>query len=146
MLWGSNVTSTNEEGQICSLVLKQLASGTDLMVVHPRKTVLAEKAKLWIQLRPGSDHALALAFLNVIITEEIYDKAFVENGPTVFLNSLLMSDPIPLRECLNRHGSHRKSFEKVQGFTRVPGLRLSSGAIPLNRPFIHGIQCGPWSA
>jgi anaerobic selenocysteine-containing dehydrogenase len=78
VLWGSNVTSTNEEGQICSLLLKQLAQGTEIIVVDPRKTALAEKAKLWIQLRPGSDHALALAFLNVIITEGIYDKAFVE--------------------------------------------------------------------
>jgi anaerobic selenocysteine-containing dehydrogenase len=78
VLWGSNVTSTNEEGQICSLLLRQLDRGTELIVVDPRKTELAEKARLWIQLRPGSDHALALAFLNVIITEGIYDKAFVE--------------------------------------------------------------------
>ena len=78
VLWGSNITSTNEEGQICSLLLRQVSQGADLLVLDPRKTALAEKAKLWIQLRPGSDHALALAFLNVIITEGIYDRAFVE--------------------------------------------------------------------
>ncbi len=79
VLWGSNLTSTNEEGQICSLLLKQLSYGTEFIVIDPRRTPLAERAKLWIQLRPGSDHALALAFLNVIITEGMYDKAFVEN-------------------------------------------------------------------
>jgi anaerobic selenocysteine-containing dehydrogenase len=79
ILWGSNITSTNEEGAICSLLLKQLKNGADLVVVDPRKTVLAQKARYWLQIRPGTDSALALAFLNVIINEGIYDKDFVKN-------------------------------------------------------------------
>lgn len=77
LLWGSNPTSTNEEGQICSLMLDQIKQGTDVIVVDPRKTELAAKAKYWLQIRPGTDHALALAFLNVIITENLYDNEFV---------------------------------------------------------------------
>ncbi len=79
ILWGSNITSTNEEGVICSLLLKHLKNGAELIVVDPRKTVLAQKARYWLQIRPGTDPALALAFLNVIITEGIYDKDFVQN-------------------------------------------------------------------
>ena len=79
MLWGSNITSTNEEGAICSLLLKQLKKGTELIVVDPRKTELAQRAKYWLQIRPGTDNALALAFLNVIINEKIYDGDFVRN-------------------------------------------------------------------
>jgi anaerobic selenocysteine-containing dehydrogenase len=79
MLWGSNLTSTNEEGQVCSLLPKQVRNGAQLIVVDPRRTALAERAKFFLQVRPGSDHALALAFLNVIIEEGIYDKPFVEN-------------------------------------------------------------------
>ncbi|MGW8303869.1 MAG: molybdopterin-containing oxidoreductase family protein, partial [Desulfobacterales bacterium] len=79
VLWGSNITSTNEEGAICSLLLKQLKNGTELIVIDPRKTELAKRAKYWLQIRPGTDHALALAFLNVIINEKIYDTDFVEN-------------------------------------------------------------------
>lgn len=78
MLWGSNITSTNEEGQICSLLLNQVKNGTQIIIVDPRKTSLASKAKYWLQIRPGSDNALALAFLNVIIEEGLYDKGFVE--------------------------------------------------------------------
>ncbi|MCP4691222.1 MAG: molybdopterin-dependent oxidoreductase, partial [Desulfobacterales bacterium] len=77
-LWGSNATSTNEEGEICSLLLKQWSHGVDLMVVDPIKTELAEKARLWLQVKPGADHALALSFLNVIIEENLYDAEFVE--------------------------------------------------------------------
>ena len=79
ILWGSNITSTNEEGAICSLLLKQLKNGAELIVVDPRKTVLAQKARYWLQIRPGTDSALALAFLNVMLNEGIYDKDFVQN-------------------------------------------------------------------
>ncbi len=77
VLWGSNITDTNEEGEICSLLLEQVKSGTQLIVVDPRKTALAEKARHWLQIRPGTDAALALSFLNVVIQEQLYDKEFV---------------------------------------------------------------------
>jgi anaerobic selenocysteine-containing dehydrogenase len=76
--WASNVLSTSEEGQIASLALKQLRNGAGLIVVDPRKTRLADRADLWLQLRPGTAQALALGFLHVIIEESLYDKAFVE--------------------------------------------------------------------
>ncbi|MFC1819985.1 molybdopterin-dependent oxidoreductase, partial [Thermodesulfobacteriota bacterium] len=78
VLWGSNITSTNEEGEICNLLINQIKSGTELIIVDPRKTDLANRAKYWLQLRPGTDDALALSFLNVIIEERLYDKTFVE--------------------------------------------------------------------
>jgi len=79
LLWGSNPTSTNEEGQICSLLLDQVKQGAELIVVDPRRTELAAQAKCWLQIRPGTDSALALAFLNVIITERLFDEVFVKN-------------------------------------------------------------------
>jgi anaerobic selenocysteine-containing dehydrogenase len=77
MLWGSNITSTNEEGGICNLLLDRIKEGTEIIVVDPRKTDLAVRAKYRLQLRPGTDNALALALLNVIIREGLYDKTFV---------------------------------------------------------------------
>ena len=78
LLWASNITSTNEEGEICSLLLEQIKNGTELIVVDPRKIDLVKNAKIWLQVRPGTDHALALGFLNIIIEETLYDKGFVE--------------------------------------------------------------------
>jgi len=77
-LWASNITSTNEEGEINSMLLEQIEDGTELVIIDPRKIDLAKKAKTSIQLRPGTDHALALGFLHVIIKEALYDKEFVE--------------------------------------------------------------------
>ena len=78
LVWGSNPTHTNEEGEICSLLLDQLKRGTQLVVIDPRQTDLARKAQVWLQLRPATDHFLALAFLNVIIEENLFDRTFVE--------------------------------------------------------------------
>lgn len=76
--WASNVLSTSEEGQIASLTLDQLKNGAKLVVVDPRRTALADRADVWLQLRPGTAQALALGFLHVIIEESLYDKEFVE--------------------------------------------------------------------
>ena len=78
ILWGSNITATNEEGEICSLLLEQIKEGTRLMVVDPMKTDLAERADHWLRIRPGTDNALALAFLHVIIEERLFDTEFVK--------------------------------------------------------------------
>jgi anaerobic selenocysteine-containing dehydrogenase len=84
MLWASNVTETNEEGEIGALALDQVKEGTELIVIDSRRTPLARKASCWLQPRPGSDHALALAMLQVIIEEKRYDQSFVEQWTSGF--------------------------------------------------------------
>jgi anaerobic selenocysteine-containing dehydrogenase len=56
-----------------------LNKGAKLIAVDPRMTRIAARADVWLQLRPGTDAALALGMLNVIVKEGLYDKAFVEN-------------------------------------------------------------------
>ncbi|MCJ7594406.1 MAG: molybdopterin-dependent oxidoreductase, partial [Desulfobacterales bacterium] len=114
VLWASNPAYTNEEGQICSLLFDQLKQGTELMVIDPKRTALAERAKLWLQLRPGTDHALALAFLNVIISEGLYDKAFVREWTHGF----------------DELAHHVKAFtpERMSEVTWVPSNLIREGA------------------
>ena len=76
--FGSNILSSNEEGQIGSMALGQLKKGVRMIVVDPRKTELASQADLWLQLKPGTETALALSLLHVVIEESLYDKEFVE--------------------------------------------------------------------
>ncbi|MFC1978960.1 molybdopterin-dependent oxidoreductase, partial [Chloroflexota bacterium] len=49
-----------------------------IIVVDPRETESAKLATLWLQLRPGTDAALLMSMINVIIAEGLYDKDFVE--------------------------------------------------------------------
>jgi anaerobic selenocysteine-containing dehydrogenase len=52
--------------------------GIKIIVVDPRRTETAENADIWLQLRPGTDTALLMSLINVIIEEGLYDKEFVE--------------------------------------------------------------------
>ncbi|HEY5566937.1 MAG TPA: molybdopterin-dependent oxidoreductase [Gammaproteobacteria bacterium] len=78
MYWGHNPIHSGPDGETRFSVREALASHPTVIVVDPRKTVLAKKAKIWLQVRPGTDDALGLAMLNVIIGEKLYDREFVE--------------------------------------------------------------------
>ena len=60
-------------------ILTSVSGGAKLIVVDPRRTSAAERADMWLQLRPGTDCALYLAMINTIIEEDLYDKDFVDN-------------------------------------------------------------------
>jgi len=59
-------------------VVDMMKRGTKLIVIDPVCSWEASRAELWLQIRPGTDGALALGMLNVIINENLYDKDFVE--------------------------------------------------------------------
>ena len=61
-----------------------LPEGAKLIVVNTVKTEAAATADVWLQPRPATDLALALGMLNVIVNEQLYDKAFVNNWTVGF--------------------------------------------------------------
>jgi thiosulfate reductase/polysulfide reductase chain A len=48
-----------------------------LVYLDPRFTVTASKADVWLPIRPGTDLAFYLALINVLVTEQLYDREFV---------------------------------------------------------------------
>jgi anaerobic selenocysteine-containing dehydrogenase len=78
IIWGKDPLKSNPDGFFGHSVVDLMKLGTKLIVVDPRLTWLASRAEHWLQIRPGTDTALALGMLNVIINEELYDKEFVE--------------------------------------------------------------------
>lgn len=82
VIWGSDVSETRPFEW--DRTIQALNRGTKLIVIDPRKTELATKADFWLQLRPGSDLALALAMINIIINEDLFDKAFVDSWTVGF--------------------------------------------------------------
>ncbi len=80
LVWGCNITETGSADGMCGgMFAKAVERARRVIVVDPRRTALAAGADQWLRLRPGSECALALAMINVIIGESIYDRAFVEN-------------------------------------------------------------------
>jgi len=57
--------------------VEALKRGARLIVVDPRRTGIAKKANLWLQVRPGTDAALALGIAHVMLEHGWYDKEFI---------------------------------------------------------------------
>ncbi len=82
LLWGHNPSATWLTHARGALAAKQ--RGASLIVVDPRPAGLANKADLWLRVRPGTDGALALAVANVMVAQGWFDEAFMRdwsNGP-----------------------------------------------------------------
>lgn len=55
-----------------------LRQGADLIVVDPRFSTAAGKARYWLPIKPGTDIALLLAWMHVLLEEGLYDRDYVE--------------------------------------------------------------------
>ena len=64
---------------IYNAIRRAQAGGAKLIVMDPRKSENAELADIWLPLKAGSDAAMLFGWLNVIISEDLYDKEFVKN-------------------------------------------------------------------
>ena len=69
---------TNADGFLGHWIVECMRHGTKLLNVDPRITWMAAHAEVNLQVRPGTDAAVAMAVLNVIISEDLYDHDFVE--------------------------------------------------------------------
>jgi anaerobic selenocysteine-containing dehydrogenase len=76
VLWGHNPEQS--DFPLLLSIQENLKKGSKLVVIDPRKNSLARKAEMYLSIRPGTDGALALALMHVIIKENLYDKEFVE--------------------------------------------------------------------
>lgn len=82
LLWGYNPNHTRLSH--ATLILEALKRGAKLIVVDPRRAGFANRADVWLRVRPGSDGALALGIAHVMIQRGWYDRDFLRewsNGP-----------------------------------------------------------------
>ncbi|MDR1713576.1 MAG: molybdopterin-dependent oxidoreductase, partial [Coriobacteriales bacterium] len=77
VIWGANPGAATLPSMRGLSDLK--ARGLKIIVIDPRFTETVAHADLWLPIRPGADLALALAWLNVIINEKLYDQEFVRD-------------------------------------------------------------------
>ena len=112
MLLGRNPASSTRYEWL--QILDLLEQGTKLIVVDPRGTEAAMRADIWLQPRPGTDAALLLGMANVIISEDLYDKAFVDKWCYGF----------------DKLAERVKEYppEKVAGITWVPAEKIREAA------------------
>ncbi len=77
VLVGSHLGENMHNSQVQEFA-DALRAGASLIVVDPRFSVAASKAKHYLPIRPGTDLALLLAWMNVLVTEKLYDQEYVQ--------------------------------------------------------------------
>lgn len=77
LVFGYNVADSHPV--IARRIIKAKERGAKIIVCDPRRIETARLADLHLPLRNGSNMALVNAFANVLLEEELYDKAFVAN-------------------------------------------------------------------
>lgn len=78
IVWGQNPPPTCSDGFFGHWVVDCMKRGSKIISIDPRNTWMSTRAEYHLQIRPGTDGALALGMLNVIINEGLYDKEFVD--------------------------------------------------------------------
>ncbi len=127
---GSNTT---EQHPVIGMGIRQAVKqrGATLIVADPRRIPLVDFATIHLQHRPGSDIALLNSLMNVIVGEELYDKAFVAERTEGF-------DDL-------KAGVARYTPEMAEEITGVPAAqvrqaaRLMAGLKPLALLYAMGI-------
>ncbi|OGP62723.1 MAG: dimethylsulfide dehydrogenase [Deltaproteobacteria bacterium RBG_13_49_15] len=76
IIWGYNIHATCPDNLFGHWIVDLMKRGTKIISVDPRLSWFASRAKHWLQLRPGTDPALAMGLLHVIIKENLYDRDF----------------------------------------------------------------------
>ena len=137
VLWGANPAATWLG--LATEIVKARSGGARLLAVDPRRVGLAAKADLVLQLRPGTDGALALAMIGRLIALRAYDHDFVQrwtNAPLLVradTGRLLRLEDVTVGAVLERDPSS-PSIGEAEGFVAVrrgdrrlvayyPGLR-----------------------
>jgi anaerobic selenocysteine-containing dehydrogenase len=78
IIWGYNIPASCPDNVFGHWIIDLMKKGTEIICIDPRLSWFASRAKIWLRVRPGTDGALAMGFLNVIINESLYDQEFVE--------------------------------------------------------------------
>ncbi len=73
---GSNTTETHPV--IGAKIKQAVKKGAKLIVAEPRRIELAQKADVFLQIKPGTNVALLNGMMNVIISENLHDKEFIK--------------------------------------------------------------------
>ncbi len=76
-LIGSHIGENMHNSQVQEFA-EAIEKGATIIVVDPRFSIAASKAKYYLPIKPGTDTALLLAWINVLVQEKLYDRDFVD--------------------------------------------------------------------
>jgi thiosulfate reductase/polysulfide reductase chain A len=83
VLIGSHI-GENMHNTLVQEMSEAIDRGATIITVDPRFSTAASKSKFWLPIKPATDIALLLAWMHVLIYEDLYDKAYIDKYATGF--------------------------------------------------------------
>lgn len=78
LMFVTGTNTTENHPVIGSFMIRAKKNGAKLIVADPRRIELANYADVYLQIKPGTNVAMFNGMMNVIVTEELYDKSYIE--------------------------------------------------------------------
>jgi len=131
LLFGWNPLGAMKWAHLPAMMNRGRENGMKLVVVDPVFSQTAAKANEWIPIRPGTDGPMALAMGNVIVSEKLYDEAFVKEWVVGFDEyAAFVRDKTP---------------EWAEKITTVPAatIRRLAREVATTRPALIDVWSGP---
>ncbi len=129
LVWGSNAASTNLHTM--SLIQEARQKGAELVVIDIQRNRTGKAADRFIPVYPGTDAALALGLMHVMVKEGLHDRAYVEANTLGFDRFLPRLEQYPP--------------ERVEAITGVPAeeIRWLARKYATSKPAFLVIGNGP---
>lgn len=111
--WGKNSMTDDGPQTMLKRIKKAKQRGAKLIVIDPRKKGMGELADWWLPILPGSDGALALAMLKLLIRDGRYEKEFVEKYTLGFEKFCRYLDTLEMERLSGWCGIRKEDIKKL---------------------------------
>src|SRR5262249_42627430 len=75
--WGSNTSVTNMH--LWAIMHRARKAGAKIVTIDPYRCKTAQKSDWWIPIRPGTDAALALGMMHILMRDGFQDDDYLQN-------------------------------------------------------------------
>lgn len=128
LIWGSNPVTSSLHFWTRAQEAKR--RGAKLVAIDPYRSLTAEKCHTHLALRPGTDAALALGMMHVLISEDLVDHDYVARhtlGYDALKARALQYPPARSAEICGLEAQQIVDLAREYGHTRAAGIRLNYG-------------------
>ncbi len=128
LIWGSNTLTSNLH--LWPVVQRARKRGARVIVIDPARTRTARAADEWIPIRPGTDGALALALMHVLVRDDLVDRDYLDAHTTGFAElaeAVLEWTPTRAEQHTGIPAARIEALAEDYGRTRPTAIRINYG-------------------
>lgn len=127
-IWGSNTLTSNLH--MWPFVLDAKKRGARVVVIDPLRTRTAKQGDAWIGIRPGTDGALALGLMHVLVRDDLVDHDYIARATLGFAELAQRVEAYAPERVAHHTGISAEGIERLAhdyAAARAPAIRINYG-------------------